>query len=79
MAAALVIQKDGRMLSKRKAYMTLYNAAVVIQTGMRVMYSCNALRFQRRNKAATIIQVLPAPHPHPLHKKDTLCWLMDLC
>lgn len=57
-AASIKIQKHVRACAARKSYMKLKTAAIVIQTGMRAMAARNEFRNRRRDKAATIVQVL---------------------
>lgn len=56
-AASIKIQKHARAHSARKAYLQVYESAIVIQTGLRAMAARNEHRFQRETKASIIIQV----------------------
>lgn len=56
-AASIRIQKHMRTHSARKAYLEVYESAIVIQTGLRAMAARNEHRFRRETKASIIIQV----------------------
>jgi myosin V len=56
-AASIRIQKYARTHSARKAYLQLYESAIIIQTGLRAMAARNEHRFRRETKATIIIQV----------------------
>ena len=58
-AASIRIQKHARTRAARNSYIKLQEAALVIQTGLRAMAARNEFRRRRRNKGATIIQVIP--------------------
>lgn len=58
-ASSLMIQRDWRMYTARKAYREVHCSALSVQTGMRGMAARNELRLRRQTRAAIIIQVKP--------------------
>lgn len=57
-AASIRVQKHVRAHAARKSYTKLQASAIAIQTGLRAMAARNEYRRRRRNKAATIVQVI---------------------
>lgn len=56
-ASSLMIQRNVRMHTARKAYKELCSSAISIQTGMRGMTARRELRFRKQTSAAIVIQV----------------------
>ena len=57
-AASIRVQKHVRAHAARKSYTNSQASAIAIQTGLRAMTARNEYRHRRRNKAATLVQVL---------------------
>lgn len=57
-AASIRVQKHVRAHAARKSYTKLQASAIAIQTGLRAMAARNECRRRRKNKAATIVQVI---------------------
>ncbi|PKI58889.1 hypothetical protein CRG98_020728 [Punica granatum] len=55
-AASIRIQKYGRGRIARKFYTGLQGSAIIIQSGLRAMAAWQEYGFQRRSKAATVVQ-----------------------